>query len=93
MTIEHFFAVEGTGEGPSGGFIITYDERRFRASFLPSVRENNVGGKRRFPIINHHKPRGNPPHPGVSGQAQRWDPWPKAGLGRPHSRPAARGAP
>lgn len=70
MTIERFVAVEGTGDGAgAAGFIITYDERRFSAFFLPSVRENNVGEKRRFPIINCHKPHGNPSPPrGVSGQ-------------------------
>lgn len=67
----HFVAVEGIGDrAAAAGFIITYDERRFSGFFLPSVTENNVRGKRRFPIINHHKPHGNPSPPrGVSGQA------------------------
>ena len=97
MTIEHFVAVEGTGHGAgAAGFIITYDERRFSAFFLPSVRENNVGGRRRFPIINHHKPHGNPSPPrGVSADAERWGPAARTARGRlgpPGRRGGAPGA-
>lgn len=65
MTVEHFVAVEGAGVGQAALLSARGD---LEPSFFLCQGEQ-CRGKWGFPIINHHKPHGNPsPPPAGNGQ-------------------------